>query len=199
MPTAILCIAVVWAASLAIVVVVAVSMDGVSCLASAASTLREDGGDHVATRRMTSRTVTHAEAEEASRRLINSHFLNPDGARVSIPANPDRDDDLVLTSYIAQRKVACYEAAQRARDAIERLERIAQQVENSDIPGIRHDLYRILDHVTGKDHSGCSGQPPSKWRPGCTAIQIEERTTNADGEVRIRTGGALPAVGSFHG
>lgn len=45
MPAAILIIAVVWAASLAIVVVVAVSIDaGVSCLASAASTLPEDGG-----------------------------------------------------------------------------------------------------------------------------------------------------------
>ncbi|MBE7204680.1 MAG: hypothetical protein INR70_43735 [Parafilimonas terrae] len=148
---------------------------------------------------MTSRTVTHAEAEEASRRLINSHFRNPDGARVSIPANPDRDDDLILTAYIAQRKVAENAAAQLAKYTIEALELVAVDVDSSEIPGIRHNLYRILDHVTGKDHSGCSGQPPSKWRPGFTAIQIEERTTNADGEVRIRTGGVLPAVGSFHG
>ena len=103
---------------------------------------------------MTSRTVTPAEAEEASRRLINLHFRNPDGARVSIPADADRDDDLVLTAYIAQRKVACYEAAQRARDAIERVERIARQVDNSDIRRIRPALFRILDHVTGKDRSG---------------------------------------------
>ncbi|MBE7204679.1 MAG: hypothetical protein INR70_43730 [Parafilimonas terrae] len=51
MPVAILILAVVWASAMAIVVVVAVHMDaGISCLASAASTLPEDGGDHVATR-----------------------------------------------------------------------------------------------------------------------------------------------------
>lgn len=27
------------------------------------------------------------------------------------------------------------------------------------IPGLRHDLYRILDHLTGNDHSGCSSAP----------------------------------------
>lgn len=51
----------------------------------------------------TPREVTHEEAEAAARRLVNSHFRNPDSARVSIPANPNRDDDLVLLSYIAQR------------------------------------------------------------------------------------------------
>ncbi len=44
MPAILLIIAVVWAASLAI------SMDGIYCLATAASTLPQDGGDHVATR-----------------------------------------------------------------------------------------------------------------------------------------------------
>lgn len=49
MPTIPLIIAVVWGASLAIVVV-AISMDGISCLATAASTLPQDGGGHVPTR-----------------------------------------------------------------------------------------------------------------------------------------------------
>ncbi|SFM03108.1 hypothetical protein [Methylorubrum salsuginis] len=27
------------------------------------------------------------------------------------------------------------------------------------LPSVRHGLYRILDHLTGNDHSGCSGKP----------------------------------------
>lgn len=55
---------------------------------------------------MTARTVTHAEAHEAARRLINSRLQREDGARIAIPANPDRDDDLVLMAYIHQREAA---------------------------------------------------------------------------------------------
>ncbi|MCJ2074475.1 hypothetical protein MKK68_02210 [Methylobacterium sp. E-016] len=55
--------------------------------------------------------MTHDEAREACRRLINSHFRNEDGARCSIPANPDRDDDLVLSAYIKQRAVADVDGA----------------------------------------------------------------------------------------
>lgn len=29
----------------------------------------------------------------------------------------------------------------------------------SENPGLSHDLHRILDHLTGCDHSGCSGKP----------------------------------------
>ncbi len=29
----------------------------------------------------------------------------------------------------------------------------------SDNPGLRHHLHRILDHLSGVDHSGCSGKP----------------------------------------
>lgn len=51
----------------------------------------------------TAREIPHIEAREAARRLVNSHFRNPDSARVSIPANPDQDDDLVLHAYIRQQ------------------------------------------------------------------------------------------------
>jgi hypothetical protein len=54
----------------------------------------------------TKRLISHDEALEAAHRLINSHFGNPNSARCSIPANPDRDDDLVLCAYIRQRKAA---------------------------------------------------------------------------------------------
>lgn len=57
--------------------------------------------------------ITHAQAKESLRRLINSHF-HPRGsdverARVSIPARPDYDDDLILSTYVKQQ--AALEAA----------------------------------------------------------------------------------------
>lgn len=53
------------------------------------------------------REITHHEAEAAADRLICSLFKN-DGerARVSIPARPDHDDDLVIKSYIRQQRRA---------------------------------------------------------------------------------------------
>ena len=53
----------------------------------------------------TTRTITHDEAHEIARRLIASHFNRTDceTARASIPANPDRDDDLLINSYIKQQ------------------------------------------------------------------------------------------------
>lgn len=56
---------------------------------------------------MFDRIVSHERAMKAAQRLINSHFGNPDRARMSIPAKED-DDDLVITDYILQ---------QRAREA----------------------------------------------------------------------------------
>lgn len=53
--------------------------------------------------------VSHDEARAILSRFVNSHFKNPgEHARVSIPADPRRDDDLRMAAYIAQ----C-----RARDA----------------------------------------------------------------------------------
>lgn len=53
----------------------------------------------------TDRQIGHDEALEAAQRLINSHFDNPGPqARTSIPAEPDRDDDLVLCAYILQQR-----------------------------------------------------------------------------------------------
>lgn len=46
--------------------------------------------------------VTHAQAKESARRLINSHFNNPDSARVQIPASI-HDDDLIITDYVIEQ------------------------------------------------------------------------------------------------
>lgn len=59
---------------------------------------------------LTKRPIGHDEAREAMQRLVNSHFNNDrekhEHGRMSIPANPDRDDDLVLSAYIKQQREA---------------------------------------------------------------------------------------------
>lgn len=68
---------------------------------------------------LTKRPISHDEAREAMQRLVNSHFDNPrethEHGRMSIPANPDRDDDLVLSAYIEQQRAKDGEA--RARNS----------------------------------------------------------------------------------
>lgn len=55
----------------------------------------------------TPRPVTHDEAEAAASRFIAYRFKNDSEVpRVSIPANPERDDDLMLLSYIRQQRRA---------------------------------------------------------------------------------------------
>lgn len=54
----------------------------------------------------TKREISHAEAREIAHRFINSHFhpRRGDGARMTIPADTERDDDLLILSYIAQQE-----------------------------------------------------------------------------------------------
>jgi hypothetical protein len=52
----------------------------------------------------TKRPISHEEAYEVARRLTNSHFRREPCARVSIPARPDYDDDLLLIAYIKQQE-----------------------------------------------------------------------------------------------
>lgn len=62
------------------------------------------GGDREPSFWETRREIPHLEAEAVAIRLINSMFRNDaERARVSIPANPDRDDDLLIRSYIRQQ------------------------------------------------------------------------------------------------
>jgi len=58
---------------------------------------------------LTKRPIGHDEASESLRRFENVFWRkDAEGPRASIPANPDRDDDLILHAYIEQ---------QRAKDA----------------------------------------------------------------------------------
>ncbi len=87
--------------------------------------------------------------------------------------------------------------------AIERLNE-GEQADWSENPGLRHDLYRILDHLTGNDHSGCSSKPSVAdygrvvdLGPGDThslpkgfLVREVTTTTHADGSQTVRTRGA---------
>lgn len=53
---------------------------------------------------LTKRPISHDEAREIAQRLINSHFRRKPHARVSIPAKPDHDDDLLISAYIEQQR-----------------------------------------------------------------------------------------------
>jgi hypothetical protein len=52
----------------------------------------------------TPRIIDHDEAREIASRLINSHFRKEPQARVGIPARPDYDDDLLISTYICQQR-----------------------------------------------------------------------------------------------
>jgi hypothetical protein len=56
------------------------------------------------TMKMRGRPVTHEEALASAQRLINSHFHNPDSARVQIPCSP-HDDDVMVMDYIHEQMV----------------------------------------------------------------------------------------------
>jgi len=52
----------------------------------------------------TKRRIGHDEAIEALRRFENRFWKREPGPRVSIPARPDYDDDLILHAYIRQQE-----------------------------------------------------------------------------------------------
>lgn len=66
---------------------------------------------------LTDRLIGHEEAREAVQRLINSHFHQEPHARMSIPAKPDEDDDLVVIAYVRQRQQTSADL-QRVMEAI---------------------------------------------------------------------------------
>lgn len=54
---------------------------------------------------LTARQISHDEADEALRRFENAFWRkDAEGPRVSIPANPERDDDMILHAYIQQQR-----------------------------------------------------------------------------------------------
>ena len=52
------------------------------------------------------RKIEHGEAREIAQRLVNSHFHKEPCARITIPAERDRDDDILIMSYIRQQQQA---------------------------------------------------------------------------------------------
>lgn len=52
------------------------------------------------------RKISHQEAREAFKRFENLFWKREPIPRVSIPARPDEDDDLVLMAYFRQQEAA---------------------------------------------------------------------------------------------
>jgi hypothetical protein len=50
------------------------------------------------------RMISHDEADDALRRFENLFWKLEPGPRISIPARPDYDDDLILQRYIEQQR-----------------------------------------------------------------------------------------------
>lgn len=93
---------------------------------------------------MTSRQILHVEAREIASRLIASHFRNTDQqqARISIPANPDRDDDLLLLAYIHQQEALSTPSSTLTPDEREELERLRAWADGPD--GVKWHTARTL-------------------------------------------------------
>lgn len=71
--------------------------------------------------------VSVEEAREALQRFVDSHFDNPgEHARISIPANPRRDDDIRLSAFITRAEKAFAEL-DAAREEAAQWKRLAEQ------------------------------------------------------------------------
>jgi hypothetical protein len=76
----------------------------------------------------TQRPIAHDEAKQIAHRFINKHFNNhrqdgtTDWPRITIPADTERDDDLLLISYIEQQR-AIDGGTPAARDVLAERER----------------------------------------------------------------------------
>lgn len=95
---------------------------------------------------------------------------------------------------------AALQSTFRAIEAIDDLER-TRMSHSPFLAGLRHDLHRILDHLTGNDHSGCSSKPsvadygrvvdlgPGDTQPLPKGFLVREvtTTTHPDGSQTVRT------------
>lgn len=117
--------------------------------------------------------VSHDEARAILTRFANSHFKNPgERARISIPADPKRDDDIRMAAYIVQCRNLSTENAELRRRLGE-AEKVCSSVEWS---GRRYDV----DGQTGYESScpWCGGweldqdDPKSGHAPDCALAKV---------------------------
>ena len=87
------------------------------------------------------RHVTHDEARQIAQRFINGHFGNvhQDGTknwpRMSIPASPQQDDDLLLCAYIEQNRRASIAAMPSRAEVLEECAKVADKYSNAGVEG----------------------------------------------------------------
>lgn len=70
--------------------------------------------------------ITHDQADASLRRFENTFWKREPHARVSIPANPGYDDDLILHRYIEQQRALSRQQAPGWSEAIEAAAKIVE-------------------------------------------------------------------------
>ena len=102
--------------------------------------------------------ITHVQAQEAALRLIHSHFGQRPHARMSIPAQLD-DDDILIMDYIEQQVLQdcavtpslSYQLATAAKGLVHKFA-VAGRIVELDISDFRWEFEKVLklDHYTGE-------------------------------------------------
>jgi hypothetical protein len=108
--------------------------------------------------------VTPDRARESLTRLVNSHFRNRDEhARFSVPANPQRDDDLLLESFIARSELEWLLGTLAARGFSKALSKVQSE---------RDELRREVEVLRAERDQFASVRPGQSQPGGCTPHPI---------------------------
>jgi hypothetical protein len=94
--------------------------------------------------------VSRAEAREILHRFCNSHFNRPNSERprITIPADPRRDDDLRMIAYIKQQSAPASPAEAGVERALTVLANIADKYDANELDGVARKTWGEHDEHT---------------------------------------------------
>jgi hypothetical protein len=139
---------------------------------------------------LTQRPIGHDEGRQVAQRLVNSHFHQEPQARVTIPARPDCDDDLLITAYIEQRRAAEAAAAERIAELGGMLERLEGKTADLEklvyVPGLwrcaKCEFSLLQSNLNARDGSVTVRDEPGDRCPNCQSPlwRVTERRAGND-------------------
>ncbi|CAA2104552.1 hypothetical protein ASF27_12195 [Methylobacterium sp. Leaf102] len=105
------------------------------------------------------RAVAAQERRDALRAMSDADVVEQ-----TVNAYSDADFDPAPALQVLQyagfiRRRDLHEAVSRVKTVIKEFDLATAGHHLYGVPGIRHDLYRVLDFLTGEDHSGCTPNP----------------------------------------
>lgn len=145
--------------------------------------------------------VSAEEALEIAHRFVNGHFHNgKEGPRISIPADPMRDDDLRLVAFIEQSAAGIERlkrdlegVKEREREHVTRAQDVADEMRRERDAAIaeRDELRAQLELVTAENHARAMREAQSldDWsalRAERDRLRRELESLRKGGEVIIR-------------